>query len=204
MANALTSKMAALIGKARVAGGGVNIRHGVYPSLLVKKMFFGDMNSGPCFILELRVHEAPRRIDVVEGTVTRKDVEPNAIGTECSLAVNFDGAGKLSAKSNVRAVILGLFGMEDDKVSDDQVEATVNEICSDAQPARGMLIGLSTFPKMVRSKKDLPDNAPGKWITGLKWECVAMPGEGRNSQAEVAKRRAALDRAAAAEAEKAA
>ena len=64
---------------------------------------------------------------------------------------------------------------------DKEVSDTLGDLTSDAQPAKGMLIALVTYPKEVRSR-------PGNYITGLNWKCVSPPGEGMNTPEEAQKR----------------
>lgn len=177
------------IAKARATAGGINIRHGEY-ILMILRSTYEKMNSGQCHINEFVVHES-KKILVVEGEKTI-DVEPNQPGSSCSYVINYDGKGKLSADGNSKAIVLGLFGMKEGEVDDALVSDTLGDFTDDAQPAKGMLVKCTTYPKEVRSK-------PGKFITGLNWECVAKPGEGVNSPEECAKRIEAYAKRQAAE-----
>ncbi len=159
------------IAKARTVGGGNNIRHGEYVFMIMKSTY-EKMNSGQCHINEFVVYESKKQI-VVEGEKT-VDVEPNPVGSQCSYVINYDGKGKLSADGNSKAIVLGLFGMTEGEVDDSLVSDTLGDFTDDAQPAKGMLVKCTTYPKEVRSK-------PGKYITGLNWSCVDKPGEGVNS-----------------------
>jgi site-specific DNA-methyltransferase (adenine-specific) len=169
------------IGKARTAGGGNYIQHGNY-ILMINKWFYQKIQDR-VIVLECLVVDAVKKI-VYEGP-KMVELEPNAVGSECSSAANFDSEAKLSAPANSRAPVLGLWGFEEGKVDDQRVKATLDQAIGDEQPAKAMLVKCSTFPKEIRSKK-------GNYITGLRWECVNFPGEGLNSQEMVAARRAAF------------
>lgn len=189
MAN-LPREMADEVGKARVAGGGNYIQHGDY-ILMIKKWFYQQIQDR-CIILEALVIEARKKV-VYEGT-KKIEQEPNAVGSECSSAANFDGPGKLSARANSRGPMLGLFGFKENEVSDALAAFTMRLVCKmdeteadlagqPIQPATGMLVQCSTYPKEIRSKK-------GEYITGIDWDCVAKPHQGVNAQDMV---RARLD-----------
>lgn len=179
----LPKEMADSVGKARTAGGGNYIQHGDY-MFMVQKWFYQKVQDR-CIITEFTVVDAVKK-PVFEGT-KKVDQDPNPIGNECSETVNFDGAGKQSADGNARAVVLGLFGYREGDIPDSTVSATLTEVCDDKQPARGMLIACSTFPKEKRSK-------PGEFITGRNWSCVDKPGTGANAPDKVAARLAAFSR----------
>lgn len=166
------------IAKAKASGGGNNIRHGEYVLMLIKSSY-DRMHSGQCHINEFVVMDA-KKISVMEGEKTL-DVTPNSVGSQCSVVINYDGKGKLSADANSKAIVLGLFGLKEDDVSDELVSDTLGDLTHDKQPARGMLIKCLTYPKEVRSR-------PGNYITGLKWECVDKPGEGLNAPAAITER----------------
>lgn len=166
------------IAKARATAGGNNIRHGEYV-LMIMRSTYEKMNSGQCHINEFAVHSA-KKVSVAEGD-RQVDVEPNPLGSSCSYVINYDGKGKLSADGNSKALVLGLFGMKEGEMDDALVADTLGDFTDDKQPAKGMLVKCTTYPKEVRSN-------PGKFITGLNWECVAKPGEGLNSPEECAKR----------------
>jgi hypothetical protein len=159
------------IAKAKASSGGNNIRYGEY-ILMYWKSSYDKMNSGWCHINEFIVTEATK-ITVMEGE-KKVEVEPNQVGTQCSYVINYDGKGKLSADGNSKALVLGLFGFTEGDVEDTKVSETLADLTADSQPAKGMVIKLSTYPKEVRSR-------PGNFITGMKWECVSKPGEGQNT-----------------------
>jgi hypothetical protein len=158
------------VGKARVAGGGSYIQHGDYIAM-VKKWFY-QKTQDRCIILESTVIESHAKT-VYHGTEAINQT-PNAPGSDFSDVANFDGDGKLSAPANSRAPVLGLFGFKEGDVPDAKVGETLDYCLGDNQPAAGMLIKLSTYPKEIRSRK-------GSYITGRTWECVNKPGEGLNA-----------------------
>lgn len=169
------------IAKSRANAGGNNIRYGEYV-LMYWKSSYDRMNSGNCHINEYVVVQA-KKIVVVEGD-KQKEVEPNQVGTMCSYVINYDGKGKLSADGNSKSIVLGLFGMEekpDDAQQIAELDQALADLTSDAQPAKGMLLKLETYPKEVRSR-------PGNYITGMKWSCVDRPGTGENTVEKAAAR----------------
>jgi len=166
----LPSDMREEVGKARVAGGGSYIQHGDYIAM-VKKWFY-QKTQDRCIILESTVITAAPKT-VYHGAEAINQT-PNAPGSDFSDVANFDGDGKLSAPANSRAPVLGLFGFKEGDVTDAKVGETLDYCLGDNQPAAGMLIKLSTYPKEIRSRK-------GSYITGRSWECVNKPGEGLNA-----------------------
>lgn len=182
MAN-LPKDMAEDAGKARSAGGGNYIQHGDL-ILMIKKWFYQKIQDR-CIITEFLVVDSKKKT-VYEGAKAVEQ-EPNAVGSECSETVNYDGPGKLSAPSNARAVVLGLFGFKEGEVPDQKVSETLSYVCEDKQPAAGMLIAVSTFAKEKRQTR-------GEFITGRNWICVARPGDGANAPDKVAARLAAVAR----------
>ncbi len=180
------------IAKSQATSGGNNIRHGEY-ILMYWKSSYDKMNSGYCHINEFVVVSA-KKIAVMEGDKP-KDIEPNEPGTMCGYVINYDGKGKQSADGNSKALVLGLFGLNEGEVSQEDVGEALADLTADNQPAKGMLIKCTTYPKEVRSR-------PGNYITGLKWECVNKPGEGENAvekaAARIAEHAATLTKKAAA------
>lgn len=166
----LPKDMADDVGKSRVAGGGVYIQYGDYV-MMVEKWFYQKIQDR-CVILNIIPVEAKKKV-VFEGD-NKIEKDPNPVGQPCSSTANFDGAAKLSAPSNARAPVLGLFGLKENDVPDAKVSETLSYVCNDPTPAAGMLLTCSAYPKEIRSKK-------GEYITGLEWDCVAKPGEGLNA-----------------------
>lgn len=186
MAN-LPSDLYSEIDKARVGGGGNYINHGTYV-MMVDKWFFQKIQDR-CVILEMIVAEA--RLNVVYEGDKKVEQEPNAVGSSASDTANFDGDGKLSAASNSRAPVLGLFDLKENDASlAAQVGQTLDQCIGPAQPARGMLVCLTTFPKKIRTPK------PGgpTHITGRTYSCFDKPGFGANAPDKVKARLDALAR----------
>jgi len=180
MAN-LPADMSQEVGKARTAGGGSFIQHGDYV-WMIKRWFYQKIQDR-CIILEVIAIEARKKV-VYEGDKKVED-EPNEVGSEASDVANFDGDGKLSAPGNARAPVLALFGFVEGSVKDDLVSGTLDEVVGEKQPAAGMLIGCSTFPKEIRSRK-------GTYIVGRNWTHIAKPGQGVNAADNVRARLEAL------------
>lgn len=171
------------IAKSRATAGGNNIKHGEY-LLMFWKSTYEKMNSGHCHINEF-ITWTSKKVLVQEGDNVR-EVEPNQPMSPCSYVINYDGKGKQSADGNSKALVLGLFGLREDEVADELVAETLGNLTDDTQPAKGMLIKLTTYPKEIRSR-------PGNFITGMRWECVDKPGTGENSPEKVAERLAHYD-----------
>lgn len=145
---------------------------------------------------------------------------PNAVGTLCSHSIDFDGNGASMAGQNVKEFIAGFFGVNVDELSKDDAFKTWIDLCRKedvkvggvdyhdpktdkdvlatkdkiANMGCGYIIGLSTSAKELketRKVKDLPQDQR-KYFTQKNWLCLAKPGTGINSPAEVAKRRAQI------------
>jgi hypothetical protein len=172
------------IGKSRVSGGGNYIQHGDYITMIYKWHY--QKIQDRCIHCEQLVVRAQKKI-VMHGD-QKVEQEPNQPGTVMTDTANFDGDGKLSAPANARAPLLALFGFSEGQVPDSKVVETQKHVLSDVQPARGMLLKLSTFPKAIRTPR------PGgpTHITGRNYECLSRPGEGVNAPHLVAARVAAL------------
>ena len=195
MASSIVQRIGKQIAEARISGGGINIRHGQY-LLLIKRMMAEKKFKGDCYISEFVVLESTK-IEVVEadknGVSHEKDIEPNKVGTDCSYVINFDGKGKQSAGSSAKALLCALFSVTEDQMSEDEFISTFDDVVRDrtegdqeANPLRGWVVRLSTYPKPVQSD-------PGRYITGMKWESASKPGEGENAPDKVAERRRQLD-----------
>jgi hypothetical protein len=171
------------VGKSRVGGGGNYIQHGDY-IFMINRWFYQKIQDR-VIVLENVVIEARKKV-VLEGKNKVED-EPNAVGSTCSDTANFDGDGKLSAPANSRAPVLGLYGFKEGSVDDAKVKKALARATGDAQPMAGMLVACSTFPKEIRSNK-------GNYITARNYICVAVPGQGVNTE-EMAKARMAAYKA---------
>lgn len=166
------------IAEAKTNAGGNIIKEGKY-LLEIEKIILEQMNSGMCFIVEFHVLEAMK---------INPAVEPNAIGSKCSMVVNLDGAGKLSAPGNIKSFTLALLGFTEDpaKVTPTcqlatvpEIMETVDELCAESNPGKGMLIAGETFSKLTRTEK--------KPFVGVNWSRVNQTAD------EIAKRRAAQE-----------
>lgn len=182
MAN-LPMSMAMEIGKARAAKGGNWLQHGYY-TLMVTKWFFQKVQDS-CIICELVVIEAKRN-PVKQGSQIVDD-DPNPVGSLVSEVANFDGPGKQSARGNARAVAIGLYGLRDTEVDDDEVTQLMTKVVKDdpGTPAAGMLLHVHTTAQEKRTK-------PGEFITKRNWECISVPGQGVNTEELARARMAAL------------
>lgn len=167
------------IASSKSTGGGNLIRDGRY-RFVVKSLILDSKNSGDCFIAEF---------EVVESEKIFEDVEPNKPTSTCSYVVNLDGAGKLSAPGNIKAFILALLGEDEDSVSEKELADITEELTSENQPARGMLIADETWRKFSRSGKNAnPDSKGRPPMVMNRWSHVPQTKE------EVAERRKHLDK----------
>lgn len=155
---------------AKNSGGGNNIRHG-RGILMIDKWYWRQGHKGLSHVHEFIVTKSEKNI-VMEGD-KKIDVEPNAVNSSCSAVYNYDGKAKDMAGVNSARFVLGLFGLEADAVSEEDVEKTIEEgSADDSNPCRGMVIGYETYPIQTKA---------GAWIVGVKWSCVNKPGEGQNT-----------------------
>jgi len=177
----LPASLASKVAESKTASGGNWLQHGKY-LLMIDSYKYQIINDEVIVTNFLAIKSEKKTVFEGQKAITQ---EPNPVGSTCSEIANFSGAGKLSAPSNARAVVLGLFGYKEGEVSAQVVSDTLVAVTSDAQPAQGMLIGCDTFAKEIRSK-------PGQYITGRNWTCVAKPGTGLNTPALVQARLAAL------------
>ena len=184
------------IAKSNATMGGNKILHGIYDELIICgiRHELSPSKKDNLIIFNFRVGKSKKNI-VQEVSATNAcpprtvDQEPNAVGSDCDDVINFDGAGKQSAEGNVKSILLGLYGKRNEEMDEDVAMATLGDLSADNQPARGMVIALTTYPKEKRTK-------PGEFITGLTWRCVDPPGQGENAPDKVAARRAILDKGA--------
>lgn len=225
MGQDVSAEVAELIGSSKVFGSSDNIRHGTY-KFLIKRCFSDlvEMDAGKhrmSFVEVTPLESKPNpqfegdHIDYpgTAGPLKDDGNKPNAVGSNCALKVDHDGAGARSAGSNVKAFILGLFNAQDGQISDDQINKTWIDLarrkpCKAGDiigfdpatqqpvkaaedkienPACGMVINCTTTTK----KKKTP-NDKGAFITKLVWSCASPIGTGENSKELVAKRRAEI------------
>ncbi len=210
----ISGELAESIGDSKVFGGSENIRHGRY-KLLIKEVFAekieGDQPKRMAFAVFRVLESVPNPISYPGGRPDLDDGnKPNPVDSECALKVNFDGPGAKSAPGNIKAFICGLFGVNPNEISNDDVKktwrdlarrkdewvvdpSTVEKVFKKANLAAGMVIALSTFSKEKKKTKLIPDLQLKEYITGMTWSCVSKPGAGENSKELVAQRRAELE-----------
>ena len=230
MGRDVSSEVAGMISGSKVYGSSDNIRHGKY-KFLIKRIHAeevevdeGKHRMGFWEVIPLTSEPNPvfegDRVDYVSpqqpGTGPLKDdgTKPNAVGSNCAMKVDFDGAGSRSAGANIKAAILALFNKYDGEIPDSEVDKTWVDLArrkpckagdiigfdaatnqpvkadkdKQANPACGMIINCVTSVK----KKKKP-NDKGMYITKLNWSCAAPIGTGENAPDQVAKRRAELE-----------
>lgn len=168
-----------LLGKmvkdAKANGSGEWIRDGVY-LFAVESIFEQKGYEGECCIAELRVLSAE---PLVEG------VKPNPVGSTCSVVFNVT-KNKEAALGNIKKLFMGLFGIEEEDFTEELYAEYVDE---KTNPARGMVIGCRT--KQVINKGKVNAANRGMKMTVPGWETVEQ------TEDDVAKRRAELDKKAA-------
>lgn len=151
---------------------GEYIRHGNYVM-----MFNNSLNKSSWMINEFFVVESYQRFDLLE--------EPNSIYAKCSHSINMEGLEKDYAAKELQDITLALFGLDSNQISESKLEETLTDMYSDKQPARAMLISVSTW---VRS------NQKNEARTGKIYKCISKPSEGVNMKELVAARLEALAR----------
>lgn len=150
------------IAGASASGGGTYIRDGEY-AFLIEKVIGEKKFNGETLIVEFFVVRAKPSSDP---TVT---APPNPVGSRCSYVINLDK--NPSAPGNVKAFLMALMGISDVKDEKEFVD-TINEMCGDGQPARGMLIGDETFRKPIQKGPNA-----GKPFTGHNWKHIPITAE---------------------------
>ena len=217
----VSSELGDLIAKSKVFGSSDNIRVGRY-KFLIKRVFAEKVESGRFAFAELKVIESNANPQVLPPGVTARQFDeggnPNRVGTDCAMKVNFDGPGAKSAGGNVKEFVLGLFGMTQGDTSDDDANRTWKDLSRQkdlhvgdaeaidpatnrpilatkakrANPGCGMVIACTASMKEKKKTKLLAPEQK-EYITKLVWECVAKPGIGENSLEAIAKRRADIE-----------
>jgi hypothetical protein len=169
---ALLKKIAA----AKSNGGGVYIQPGQF-ILEVENILFESKYGGSTFIVEFIVRES---------ISTEAGKEANKVGTKCSSVdvVDKPGAAGDAAAGNVKAFVLGLYGLNAEEVSEAEFLEAVGAITEKDQPAKGMLIGCTAFTKPKKTK-------PGEFLTAKRWTTVPQDAD------QIAARRAAQEKAPA-------
>lgn len=157
------------IANSKASGGRPVIVDGAY-LFLIQRVFLDSFPSGRCFIVELKVLQCAPNF---------QGVDPNPLNSECGFVVNFDGAGKKSAASNVKRFALSLFGQNESAINPAAFVEDLAWMTGPAQPCMGKLIRATTYRKEKREKK-------GEWIVLPGWQFQ------QQSPDDVAQRRAEI------------
>lgn len=148
--------------------------------LLIKSTILKTTKRGRCVLLRFHILESRP----IEGA----EQEPNAMGTNCSVVINFEGEKARSATFRLKLFVCGLFGVPLGSLSEAAFNETATELLREkdggagvleANPARGMLVRLCVCPDPRYGIKFV-------------WGCVAPPGEDQNTLLEARKRIQAL------------
>lgn len=158
------------IAQSKAAGGGNYILDGRYV-FAVKNVILKEGHKGVSFITEFIVMEAQPAAYEVAG----KTPPHNPVGSECSFIANMS---KDSGPGNIKAFVLALLGAKEEDVSAEDFEATLGDLIGKDNPARGKIIGCTTFRKTTQQGKD---------ITLPNWSTL------ENADEDVAARRALID-----------
>ena len=146
----MNKTIAALIAKSKASQGGNYIKPGKY-TFEIGVVIAEEKRLGPMWITEFTVLESAK---------TDPAIEPNAVGSTCSLAVNLS---KDAGPGNAKSFCMGAYGV----ASEDEItEEVLEETAGPAQPLRYMKIKCEAYNKPIRSK-------PGQVFTACKWEYVA-------------------------------
>lgn len=189
---------------ANATAGGVYLdRYGRYVLLVEQAMYKQIRDVGRCFITKfqvlksepLSVQEPASKAQPESRTVAE---EPHPPGYRPSVAINWDGDAKLSADGNAKAIVLGIFGMNEASVPKDVFKATFKDMVSDAQPARGMVVQAEVRPKGVGKQ----DGVFSHHIRLPYWHGLGVPGQGENTHELIRARRAEIEKYIGAETER--
>jgi hypothetical protein len=181
MSKQLSGALAKKIAEARATAGGNRIKDGSYV-FVVRKIILDEKFKGNFFIAEF---------DVLMSASVRDDVEPNKVGTDCSMALNLDT--NKSTPGNMKQFFCALLGKEDGELQGQDYLKEVAKYVDDDQPGRGMLIEATTYRKTT-----LTGPNAGKEGTYPRFATVsteADEGGMDNSAARIKARRAELDAA---------
>lgn len=128
----------------------------------------------------------PATVQSPEAKVVRE--EPYPPGYRCNFNLDWDGEAGMSAGGNAKAFVEGIFG---EKMDEKAFKATFVDLVGDEQPARGLVIQAEVRPKSVSWVKD---RKMGDHCIKLPlWQCLGVPGTGKNTREEVARRKAEID-----------
>jgi len=185
---AMSPALAKKIADAKSSIGGINIRDGEYV-FIVKRVLCESKFTGTYFIVEFEVKEA-MKVDVVDKDGKVLDITPNKENSSCSVAFGVEAQGKAgqAALSNTKQFVCGLYGLDDKSTDEEEFMRRANDLTSDDQPARGMLVHCVTYRKVTQSGKNA-----GKEGTYPRFFPLGE-GEG-NTAGEISDRRTALDKA---------
>jgi hypothetical protein len=175
------------------AGGSYLDRYGSYDLLIEQAQYKQVKDVGRLFITKLKVmRSAPLSANEPadkSGPARIVNEEPHPVGYRASYVVNWDGDAKLSADGNAKALVLGIFGLNEATVTGDVFKQTFKEMVGAGQPARGMMVHAEVKPKGV-------GKADGIFSHSIKlpyWECLGVPGQGHNTMEQIAARRAEIE-----------
>jgi hypothetical protein len=174
-----------LIGASEGMEKGDNFRDGK-GQVVVKKCICEKMNEGKTFVAVVKVVSSSSKGDL--NPITKAPVEPNPAGTSVSWPQKIEKFK--SAANNVKKFTLKLLGFAKENVTPPQFAEAFKRIISKEQPARGMLLNYETYQQPVRSGPDV--GKPEGVRTYVNWGHV--PPTAGNSPAEIAARRAELDK----------
>ena len=146
---ALAPNILAKIANARATTGGNIIKDGKY-LLTIEKISIESKFRGTMFIAEFYVKKSEK---------TLANIEPNAVGSTCSIVLNLDEPRGIGA-GNAKAFVLNLLGYDEPKgpIESPEVQKflaefqeTLAKLIEPAQPVRGMLVNCETFRKVTQT-----------------------------------------------------
>lgn len=141
--------------------------------LLHKSIFRKDTQNGSAIIIEHKIIDAKKIV---------ADVDPLPVGSNWGHFMPEYGKAKVMLLPNMKAYALGLLGVDEKKVSKQELADTIDAISDERQSARGMLIKGVTFHTKTEDGED---------FLGMNW--YPVPGENVLGSPNVLKRRAELD-----------
>lgn len=131
------------------------------------------MPKVPTFIARVKVISSESKGELgADG----KPLAPNAPGSEAGWIQKFD---KLPAMGATKAFVLNVLGVKESETNAAEFTDTLEQVCSSAQPMRGMLVNYDTYEHITKDKKKM---------TLVSWSHVPQTAE------EVKARRAELDK----------
>lgn len=217
MGQDISSEISSQIANSTAFGNSDNIRCGRY-DFLIKRTFAEKFDSGRYAIGEFKVLKSAPNPQILPPGVTTAQFDvgdkPNLVGSTCAMKVNFDGNGAKSAPGNVKAYVLGLFGLNQNDATPEDIDRTWKDlarlkdnfnndgtpsvdknnqpVAKRGNPSCGMVITCIASMKEKKKTKLLPPEQK-EYVTVLAWECAAP---GVNAMEAVAARRAELEASA--------